>query len=278
MDPAASNPSTSAGSPPDGPPAKRTRQDPPPAEEPAPLPPKRREPGKDVPRAREASDLGLLAQLSNRLSAPYSTLDTIYVQVETAAMGDFFASIRNALIEQVYLDSVDLPANLISVADWIIVCRYMVKSRVDQVYGSLTGRRPDGRTPIPRNMKVPKILSDVANSIGTHLINQGAAMVCPQSEPNPLQAAERLNTLATNERLSAFSRLVLLAEMRGFIKTGYISSVPEGTGWWILTARTPAQQDHICAGNAGTANVFGCFPEWTPADALFAAVVQRGND
>lgn len=134
------------------------------------------------------TDLGLLAQLSNKLSAPYSTLDTIYIQVDTADMGDFFSFIRNAIVEQNYLDSVDL---LISAADWIIVCRYCVKARIDQVYGSSSGRRPDGRTPIPRNLKIPKLLADVANATGTHIINNsGAALVCPlkQIPLNPLTA------------------------------------------------------------------------------------------
>lgn len=77
--------------------------------------------------------------------------------------------------------------------------------------------------------------------------------------------------------LNLFSRLVKAATARNLIRSTYISSVPKGTAWWLLSARIPANIA-VITNNADSVSIVGSFKEWTPADGIICALVQRQND
>ena len=96
-------------------------------------------------------------------------------------------------------------------------------------------------------------------------------------EPEPDDPAMRLETRISFAMLDTFSQLVRAAKVRGFIRTAFIGSAPGGTAWWLLTARECAISAHI-ADEQICVNVFATFKEWTPADGVMCAIVQRRNN
>lgn len=220
---------------------------------------------------------GVLSQIASRFTAPFPVATSQYVTVDTANMASYFSSLFNALVTVIYPDSTYEPQNMITIDQFVLVCRYLTKARIDHVYSAASGRRPPSRIAIPRDFEVPKSLADVINGIGTVLINGAAFNVIPQPEADPQDPAQRLTNRVSFDILQSFAALVAAALARGFIRTGFISSVPEGTAWWLLTARTPANPT-VIANDSDAANVYGVFKEWTPSDGVICAIVQRQND
>lgn len=218
---------------------------------------------------------GILAALANHFGSPFPTADTQYVEVLTDNMSGWFGTIWDSLISAIYPDGNFVEANVITRNNFILVCRYLTKARIDQVYASCSERRATGRIAIPREYEIPKCLADVINGIGLVTVLSGAFAVIPQPEAPPAEANAALVTVVSYAMLTAFSRLVKAAHARNLIRTSYISSVPEGTAWWLLTARTPADPATVAADAVA---VFSTFKEWTPADGMICGIVQRRND
>lgn len=152
----------------------------------------------------------------------------------------------------------------------------LTKARIDHVYATVSGRRAGARIPIPREYEVPKCLADIINGIGAVTISSGAFMVIPQSEAAPPDHAVALGTIVTHAMLNLFSRLVKACTARNLIRGAFISSVPEGTAWWILSARQPADIAAI-ANDVDSVVVVATFKEWSPSDGIFCSIVQCQN-
>lgn len=236
---------------------------------------KTREP--DNPAAPHSNPGGILSQICNRFSSPFPIADTHFVVINTADMAGWYESIWRSLVDAIYPDHRFHAAGVITQANFVLVCRYLTKSRIDHVYATTSGRRPNNRIAIPREFEVPKCFADVINGIGSILILSGSYVVIPQPEEAPQDQAQRLETLVGFQLLASFERLVKAASARGLIRTAFISSVPEGTAWWLLTARSPADPATIANG-LDSVDVRAVFKEWTPADGILCAIVQRQND
>lgn len=219
---------------------------------------------------------GIINLIANRFSSPFPTADTQFVIVNTADIS-WYGTIWDTLISAIYPDGNFVAENVITRDNFILVCRYLTKARIDHVYATVSGRRANNRIPIPREYEIPKCLADVINGIGAITISSGAFMVIPQSEAHPADNAVALGTVVTHVMLSLFSRLVKACTARNLIRGSFISSVPEGTAWWILSARLPGNIADI-ANNLDSVTVMATFKEWSPADGIFCAIVQRQND
>lgn len=218
---------------------------------------------------------GIINLIANRFSSPFLIADTQFVVVDTAAI-NWFGTIWDTLISAIYPDGNFVIENVITRDNFILVCHYLTKARIDHDYATVSGRRAGARIPIPREYEVPKCLADIINGIGAVTISSGAFMVFPQSEAAPADHAVALGTIVTHAMLNLFSRLVKACTARNLIRAGFISSVPEGTAWWILSARQPANIAAI-ANDADIVVVVATFKEWSPADEIFCSIVQRQN-
>lgn len=235
--------------------------------------------GKPNSGQRSSSDpgSGVLAHMANRFSTPFPHANTQTVQVKTADMVNYFGTIWDSLTTAIYPDSSFEPAGLITRDNFILVCRYLTKARIDHVFASTAGLRLSGCIDIPPEFQIPKCLADVINGIGTIFISSGAFMVIPQPESAPEDAACGLHNVVSHAMLCGFASLVKSAHVRDFIRVSTVSSVVEGTAWWLLTARDPTNTT-IIANGLDRVFVAATFPEWKPVDGLLCAIVQRQFD
>jgi len=218
---------------------------------------------------------GILNSLAREIHGPIPVHADANITVNTANMEDYIDSVRVALIDAIY-PGIEAPADMVTEADWRIVIRSILKSRVDHVYSSVTGLRPNQRIPMPRQFELPKCISDLANSIGMITVLKGGLRVIPQPEVAG-QGVDPLVNLFTLARIQSAARLIQAAKVRGIINTGFLSSVVDGTAWWCMSARQAANQNVVANGIANV-GVVAIFPEWTPADALLCAIVQNQYD
>lgn len=89
-------------------------------------------------------------------------------------MEGYFNSLYDSISNALYQNSKSNMVNIITKANFDLVCRYFTKARIDQVYSSLTGRKANYRIGIPRGVAMPKALADVINGIGPQLGQSGA--------------------------------------------------------------------------------------------------------
>ncbi|CAH0388482.1 unnamed protein product [Bemisia tabaci] len=90
------------------------------------------------------------------------------------------------------------------------------------------------------------------------------------------EAADRLQSKVTYMMLTAFGLFTQDAKVASLINTGYISSVEQGTAWWVLTARNVEKPVDLATGDSA-GKISASFHEYTPSDALLCAIVQRQN-
>ncbi|CAH0387557.1 unnamed protein product [Bemisia tabaci] len=140
----------------------------------------------------------------------------------------------------------------------------------------VSGRRPATRVGIPREFALPKALADIINGFGLLIVQGGWLKYCPPPEADPEAQENREISFGTHQHLQQFTNLNEVAVVRKLIRPGYILSVPTGTGWWMLSARTAFNVAEV-AENADNVKVVAVFKEWTPADAIYCGIVQRGN-
>lgn len=211
----------------------------------------------------------------NTLSSPFLIFPIVYITVESEAFNSFFSKIWYGLIRTMYPDSRYDAAGIITEEQFQLVCRYFLKARIDHVYSTHSGRRPEHRIAMPRQFMLPKCVSDIINSVGYVAINGGAYRCVPQPELAAVDQARRLHVRVTHAMLSGYSHLISNAISRNLVKEGFLSSETNGTAWWLLSPRT-TQDITANAVNQDECQVIGVFKEWTPADACYAAMVQRG--
>lgn len=215
---------------------------------------------------------GVIAVRVARTQPMANPTPIVYITVELENYNNYFASLYRSLIRVTYQGG-PLPNNLLTEANFQLVCRYLMKARVDLVYSSQSGRRAPHRVPIPRNVLIPKALSDIINAIGPIAVSLGTWIVVPQppNEGND-QTATLLNRV-THAILEAFSNLIQTAVAFAHIRVAPIGSHSSGTAFWLLRACTP--NNATAGGNAQRVIIRSAFRNFTPADALLAAIVQN---
>jgi hypothetical protein len=224
--------------------------------------------------SRQPQPGGIITHLARSFSRPFAIHDQQFLVVQTMNIEYFSNAVYTTIVNAIYPDSTDAQGDMITEAQFYLVNRYLMKARIDQVYSTTSGRRPLQRIAIPRAFAVPKCIADVINGIGVFTVNRGALTVIPQPEDDPQEAAQRIGTLTTHAILTRYSHLVRAAVARNLLRTGEISMIPEGTAWWLLSPRQTANTANIAA-NAESIVIRSAFDEWTPADAIFCAMVQR---
>ena len=110
---------------------------------------------------------GVLSLLASRFSSLFPVAATQYVEVLTDDMAGYFGSLWDTLLCAVYPGYNHDDTAVINQGDFVLICRYLTKSRIDQVYSACSARRPPHRIAIPRGFEVPKSLADIINGIGT---------------------------------------------------------------------------------------------------------------
>lgn len=208
------------------------------------------------------------------IAAPFPIHDYVEVKVLTVNYQNYFLHLYTDLLNALYPDSEEVPHGMITPDEFVLVCRYLLKARVDTIYSSITGRRPQTRIPIPRDVEVPKALSDIINGVGTFIVLNGAFLVFPSPENPPLDPLTSISSLVNFNVLTRFARLINAVKVRQIVNIGYISNVSQGTGWWLLSSRAVADPS-VIAVDMNTVIIRSAFKEWTPSDAFFAAVVQN---
>lgn len=218
----------------------------------------------------------LLRTFSTSIEGPHPFRPMAYVQVVSTNFNPFFSALRTAILDALVPGHDGAPDGFITNDDWRIVCRYLLRSRVDYVYSKMNGVRHEHRCLIPTHMSIPKALADTINGVGSVPILAGGVVIVPEPEEHPAQADQRLGALATRAMVEQFNQLVTSAHSRGFINVSTISMIPEGTPYWLLGAYDLYDRA-IATGDNVSVNIRSCFKEFTQVDALQAAIVQTGS-
>lgn len=208
------------------------------------------------------------------ISAPIPNRTPIYIVVDSAHMAVFFSRMRTVIIELLYPGSEGEPAGVINDNQFVWVCRYLTKARIDTVHFKFSGLRTEGRLPLPMEVIVPQALSDIINGIGVVIVSGGGKVLVPQPEAIPADVAIRLNNRVTHAIFTNFSILINQAISRGFIRGSTIIGTTEGTAWWALSCRNAADEA-VSNGDANNVIVKSLFNEFTPRDTIYASVVQN---
>lgn len=229
---------------------------------------------RDFQRAREPTH-NLLRTYSSHMTGPKPCHTDISVEFPLTRIVEYAKIVRNSILNVLYPDGDYLVDGVCSEEDWIIVIKYILKSRIDLVYSSYTGRRPTDRVP-PVRIQMPRSIAMLINGIGVHAILRGNCQVYPSPSAPPTDAAMRIGNLATHNRLVSFSNLITAATQRGVIHTDIISTAPEGTGWWLLRAATTVDRTVLATTTTSSVTVWAQFDDWTPSDGLLAAIAAIG--
>jgi hypothetical protein len=249
--------------------------EPPPTKKPkAPLGRPRKSDFTESPVNTFSAATGLLDTLSASLSTPYRIHPTDEVIVPLSGFEDYFGSAHDTYSYEMWPASRDVPPTTINRANFIKVCQYLLRARLDAVYSTCSGKRVARRIPIPTNYPVPKAISDVINGIGHIIMNGGGSVMIPKPEAIPQDVNETIDAQVIFNMLQSFGSFVNLLFSRGFIRLGSISNVAAGTAWWILSARRSDELATL-ATEYDTVVSIAAWPEWTPSDAVLSALVQR---
>lgn len=91
------------------------------------------------------------------------------------------------------------------------------------------GRRTVNRIAMRRELEIPKSLGGVISGIGTILVQSGAYMVRPESEPAVADQGLKFNNAVTFQMLTQFSSLIQAAKVRNIMHTSTVTAAIEGT-------------------------------------------------
>lgn len=213
-----------------------------------------------------------LSIIRTRDAKPHPIRNNIFILVSPHHYLSYFENVYRAIVNSVYPASA-IPVGVCTEIQFTRVCRYLMKARIDAVYNQTAGRRIADRTPVPKDYEIAKSVADVINNIGVVHVDQGGLTVIPRPEDQQADEEQRPSAYGTLNNLTAVSSLVLRAKGLGLIKTDTISPRPEGTPYWIMSARTTTD---AIANNAGVATAHAVFREFTPSDAIFCTMVQNG--
>lgn len=225
----------------------------------------------------QSVETGVLSKLAASMSSPYPTRDILFVLVETIEYAPYFESLYLAMVDVLYPGDDLPPANMITQINFVLVCRYLMKSRIDVINARISGIRRMYRIAIPNAFPIPAALGYIINGIGTFMINSGAALICPSPEPNIQDINLNLVNLVNGNTLTQFASLVNACKSRAFVRTVYIDNVEGGTAYWYLAAIN-GTTNLLAQGNATTAYVQSTFVEFTPRDAVLACIAQNRQD
>lgn len=228
-------------------------------------------PGPTGPRAER----GLLHSLALNYGGPISDVETQVVVVNHGNFDRFFRTVYDQIINLIYGGN-NPPPTVINETTYSKVCQYFLRARIDHVYASVTGRRPAHRIPLSRDFLLPNCVSQALNGIGAYSVISGTIRLVPSNVAYSEDTSQRLDVSVSYSALSAFEKLNGSARARGFIELSPISPVAEGSAWWLLSSLDPS--DHLlpCRGDRGV--IKAPFPEWTPADALLAIIVNYRDE
>jgi hypothetical protein len=210
------------------------------------------------------------------LAQPYRITEMQFVTVNTIDYAGYFRSVYQAIASMIYPDWEDGAPMIITEDEFILVSRYILKQRIDQVYSTVTGRRPQGRVPVARAYQIPACYAVPFNGIGMMNVLSGSYLVVPQPTDPPVDPAQRLQNVVTFQMLERFTRYITTAQLRGFIHLSTLSMAHEGTGWWLISARTVPNANIVAGPVATRVNVRSVFPEFTPSDAFMCAIIRNG--
>lgn len=215
-----------------------------------------------------------LTTMRDRDVKPHPIRTTIFIRVSPHDYLPYFQNVYRAIMNRLYPTNA-VPAGVCTEIQFTKVCRYLLKARIDAVFSQSAGRRIDNRTPVPRDYEICKSVADVINNIGIIFVDQGGLKVCPEPIAQATDEEQRPGLYGTFQNLNAVTALMRKAHGLGYIKLETISPRPEGTSFWIMTARNI---NDVIANNAGVALASAVFREFTPSDAIFCVMVQNGFD
>lgn len=119
---------------------------------------------------------------------------TVYVVVQTKLMTAFFTAIYYNILNALYPSNMPLPAKTITAAQFVLMCRFYTKSRIDYVHTEVLSRRTDGRIPMSEFVALPSVLTRMINGLGAVRVTPAQYKVIPAPEVQPVEVNERLNS------------------------------------------------------------------------------------
>lgn len=226
------------------------------------------------PKRPRQEDSSFITRATSYMGGPIAFRPIQYITVNSSTYIEFFKAMRESIISAL-LPGQDITATgFISEDDFALVCRYLLKSRVDTIHYRVSGQRQNSRISVPTGLPVPKCIADIINIIGTVTLNNGAYLLCPEPEVTPPAAGDQLQTKVTAAMLSSFSSFVNTAHSRGLIRTQYISISNDGTSAWALGVYETGSQ-LLANGNCQAVSIYAAFPEFSLSDVIYAAVTQN---
>lgn len=226
------------------------------------------------PKRPRQEDSSFITRATSYMGGPIAYRPIQYITVNSLTYVEFFTAMRESIISALLPGQDITTSSYISEDDFALVCRYLLKSRVDTIHYRVSGQRQNSRISVPTGLPVPKCIADVINIIGTVTLNNGAYMLCPEPEVTPPAAGDQLQTKVTAAMLSSFSSFVNTAHSRGLIRTQYISITNEGSSAWALGVYETGTQ-LLANGNCQSVSIYAAFSEFSLSDVIYAAVTQN---
>nr|AVV63193.1 hypothetical protein [Wuhan large pig roundworm virus] len=223
----------------------------------------------------QPTEMHIIRLFTENVIGPTPCHKDVYITLKTDMLDAFSKTLRDQILNVLYPDGDYAPGGVCPEEDWVITIRSILKSRIDHVYAAHSGRRPIDRIPLIRIL-VPRSLAMLLNGIGLKMVLHQNFYACPAPPAAPADRGQWLITQATHARLQNFSNLVNAALQRGVIFASTISSVPEGTGWWLLRAADTRNIQRLATEDTQSVTVWAQFPDWTPADGVLAAMAATG--
>jgi hypothetical protein len=236
----------------------------------APQPHKFKEP--ETKSTKRDESPAILKQAASKIRAPIPFRQDFPIAINLTHYEPWFNSLYVSIFNKLYPSGGMFHPGIITQANFVVICKVILYSRVGDVYAAITGRRPDQRVTISKRFIIPKALADIVNGIGLFIAYHGIR-VYPVPPTFQNDDASRPMNVWTMQRLEPFDYFIKLAVDEHVIRPGTLANTPEGTGWWILSARLT--DNNIAQGNANVVNVKGIFANWTPSDGMMAAIVQN---
>lgn len=118
-------------------------------------------------------DLGLLPEFLVNVTRPEKAMPRQFRVLVKTELNVPAKRCRDIMLHQLYPDGNYLEANVITEVNFCNVISYVLSSRVHFVYGTITGRRLDGRVPMARQMRLPASLAQLINCYGRTMIHDG---------------------------------------------------------------------------------------------------------
>jgi len=168
----------------------------------------------------------------SNISGPISALHSVHICVPTTGYESFFASVYQTLVFSTFEEF--KPHNIITEADFVLVCRYLLKGRIDSVSGYCA---PDS-IELFWQVPLPAAIAAVINAVGVVSVGSGGFRCIPRSEPTPVDKEKYLYNMVTESMSCSFTHLINMAISRGHVRHATLSRECEGTAYWLLATRS----------------------------------------